>query len=115
MAFKCPTAIQAADVMAGFTFYCVTGLVVLLGVFFGNGLLPLPGSASVSPHGSALESFFCYDALHYKSICLSGYRYDPSQRSEIAFFPAYPLLARGVMRLANFPAEWCSYSSPTYP
>jgi Gpi18-like mannosyltransferase len=47
-----------------------------------------------------------YDALHYKSICLSGYRYDPSQRSEVAFFPVYPLLARGVLAIADCRAEW---------
>ncbi len=100
-----PKITHAADVLIGLAFYYVSSVVVLLGMSFGNDFLK-PSRLNSVPPANILDSFFRFDGMHYKSICDSGYHYDPAQRSDVAFFPAYPLLARGVMIVANCPAEW---------
>jgi hypothetical protein len=105
MAVHAPRTLPAVTVLTGFMYYYWSSTVVLLGVLFGNDFLKPPQTAS-SPPDSVLESLFRFDGLHYKSICVSGYQYDPSRRSEVAFFPVYPLLARGVMTAANGRPEW---------
>jgi hypothetical protein len=45
------------------------------------------------------DTFARYDAGHFEGIAWSGYRPTPGGRSNIAFFPVYPLLMRAVGRL----------------
>ncbi|HZZ71254.1 MAG TPA: mannosyltransferase family protein [Pirellulales bacterium] len=37
-----------------------------------------------------------FDGTHYRELAERGYRYDPTDRSPVAFFPLYPLLVREV-------------------
>ncbi len=98
--------VQQHDILVGFTVYYVTGAIVFLGMLFGNDFVKRPQNTPQAQHGTILASFCHYDALHYASICVSGYTYNPSQGSEVAFFPAYPLLARGIMKATNCRVEW---------
>jgi hypothetical protein len=54
----------------------------------------------VGIRGSILScevKFDVWDATHYLSIIERGYFYVPNQRSNVAFFPLYPFLARGLV------------------
>jgi hypothetical protein len=101
--------ITGHDLLIGLTCYYLSSLVVVVGAVFGADFLrPPPGGGP--GHHPMIESLMRYDALHYKSICLTGYQYDPNVRSEVAFFPAYPLAARGVMKLTGCSPEWALLS-----
>ena len=45
------------------------------------------------------DTFARHDSGHYEGIAWSGYRPTPGGRSNIAFFPVYPLMMRAVGRL----------------
>ena len=47
-----------------------------------------------------------FDGVNYASIADRGYSYDPNKRSNVAFFPLLPVLAR---------ASWSSGSPPKSP
>lgn len=72
-------------------------LVLLVVAWLGHHMVPLgpylPGGA-VSTGLPAL--FTRFDALWYLSIVRDGYRYAPSEATNIVFFPLYPLLVRGL-------------------
>lgn len=97
--------ITGRDVILGLASYYLSSLVVVLGTVFGADFVRPPHGEAPST-GPMIEYLIRYDGLHYKSICLTGYRYDPNLRSEVAFFPAYPLAARGVMKLTGCDPEW---------
>jgi hypothetical protein len=69
--------------------------VVVLGVSFGCQFVAPPGEA---PRRSFREGFSAHDGGWYKTIATRGYHYDPNERSTVAFFPLFPLLAAGVIR-----------------
>lgn len=79
------------DLLQGATYCYLSGLVVLLGILFGRDVLrPQPGRQSPD----ILSACVRFDGLHYGEIAAHGYEYDPSARSTVAFFPAYPLAVR---------------------
>src|SRR5678815_1896352 len=45
------------------------------------------------------DTFARYDSGHFEGIAWGGYRPTPGGRSNIAFFPVYPLMMRAVARL----------------
>ena len=45
------------------------------------------------------DTFARYDSGHFEGIAWNGYRPTPGGRSNIAFFPVYPMLMRAVARL----------------
>lgn len=81
----------------------VTGLVAALGFSLGFHLLR---SATGTPsHRDQLDALSSMDAKWYKQIAVQGYQYDPNARSNVAFFPVYPLLGRAVMMATGLRAE----------
>lgn len=50
---------------------------------------------------SWVEQLRQFDAYHYEHIARTGYRYSPYGRSEVAFFPAWPLAGRIARRLTR--------------
>ena len=96
------------DVLLGASaFYYLTSLVVLAGVLFAMELIPLcrehPGSATRIDVVSALAA---WDGEWYLRIARSGYTYDAKERSSVAFFPLYPLLAAALMHTTGVRPEW---------
>lgn len=87
----------------GLLAYALTSGIVVLGASFGHQFVAPPGqTAGQSLH----EKFAAYDGGWYKWIAANGYQYDPTQASSVAFFPLFPLLGAGVMRLSGLEATW---------
>jgi hypothetical protein len=70
--------------------YYASAAIVFLAIAIGDSSFREEGAARAGIEASCFKS----DAGHYWSICERGYSYSPDRRSEVAFFPAYPLLAR---------------------
>ncbi|HET6880344.1 MAG TPA: hypothetical protein VFI31_09325 [Pirellulales bacterium] len=82
----------------------LTGLLAGGGFCFGFYLVrPAPGI--IPEHREFLDAVNWMDGKWYKQIATEGYDYDPKARSNVAFFPVYPLLSRAVMAVTGLPAE----------
>ncbi len=81
------------DALDGFTAYFLTSLPVLLGVLFGADFL-YGRDRQVVPRLDPVSASIHFDAYHYLDIIRTGYSYNPTRQSRVAFFPAYPFLAR---------------------
>lgn len=77
-----------------------TGSLVLLGVQLGADLVRGP-AMSYSGAEPLLERFARWDARHYVLILEDGYGSDPVPAKRVVFFPAVPLLARGIVALTG--------------
>jgi hypothetical protein len=87
--------------------YALTTLVVVLGVAFGRALLRAsPLSRDGQGPASFRDSFVVWDGGWYGTILQDGYSYNPSGESTLAFFPAYPLLARAVRWVTGLGTNW---------
>ncbi len=87
------------DVLAGLSAYYLTSLPVLLGLWFGVSFLSRDGSTD--PIAACVH----FDAIHYIDIIRHGHTYNPNQRSTVAQFPAYPLIARWVCQATGLAPE----------
>lgn len=92
------------DLFAASTAYYLTSLPVFLGVLFAIDF-PRPGDVQSTQGSDLVSACYHFDALHYVEIVREGYSYDPTRRSTVAFFPAYPLLSRGVSQATGLSAE----------
>jgi hypothetical protein len=81
---------------SGFLYYYLTSMIVVIAAMLGHDLLPRP-QHPLAKRGDALHAFANWDGEWYERIVTSGYAYDPARPSSVAFFPAYPLLARGLV------------------
>jgi hypothetical protein len=81
----------------GFLHYYLTSMIVVLAAVFGHDLLP-QSRDPLAKQDDALHVFANWDGKWYLSIVQRGYAYDATKPSNVAFFPAYPLLAWGVAR-----------------
>ena len=68
---------------------------------WGEGVVVDKASAVTTP-----GVFVRYDAWYYLQIARDGYRADGNER---AFFPLYPLVVRGLSRLANISLLWSGF------
>jgi hypothetical protein len=75
--------------------YYAGTLIVVLGVILGYEHLA-PERYQPSRPPSIPAAVTRQDANWYREIARDGYRYDPAGRSNVAFFPLFPLLGRGV-------------------
>lgn len=97
----------AQAVLVPLSCYLLTSLVVVLGVAFGRAFVrssPLSPDARGPP--SLLASLVLWDGTWYRKILLEGYSFNPSGENTFAFFPAYPLLARGIGWLTRCGPDW---------
>jgi hypothetical protein len=79
----------------GFLYYYLTSMIVGIAVVLGHDLLPRSGHP-LAKQDDALHAFANWDGEWYLRIVTSGYAYDATKPSTVAFFPAYPLLAWGL-------------------
>ncbi|MGH9599069.1 MAG: hypothetical protein ACRD27_04355, partial [Terracidiphilus sp.] len=86
------------------TYWYLTGLLAALGFSFGFYLVK-PAGGAANHDRDFLEAFNWMDGKWYKQIATAGYDYDPDARSNVAFFPVYPLLARGLIAATGIRAE----------
>lgn len=87
----------------GLLVYSLTSGIVVLGASFGHQFVAPWGD---SPRRNFHEAFSGGDGGWYKSIAAAGYTYDSAQQSSTAFFPLFPLLGRGMMRLTSVGPAW---------
>jgi len=88
----------------GELYYCLTSLVVVLGVLAGRDCIkPRPSPESDSPNLIGL--FTRWDGRWYERIALQGYSYDPDGLSSVAFFPVFPLLGWLAVSLIDLTAD----------
>jgi hypothetical protein len=82
---------------AGLLHYYLSSLIVVLGVAMGHEYLKSPRPRQ----GGLLDAFANWDGKWYREIAETGYSYDPAASSNVAFFPAFPLLGRLVSHLSG--------------
>lgn len=87
-------------VAAGLGYCYLTSVVVLWGLWLGSDVLPRRGHPHQEENGLA-DAFFGWDATWYSEIAARGYAYNPNEQSSVAFFPAYPLLGRGIVIISG--------------
>lgn len=90
------------DIGAGLTAYLLTSALVWLGVTFGRDFVLHDGDRANPSRPDLLTACSRFDALHYAAIIEKGYSYDPLNRSDVAFFPAYPITARVAVALTGW-------------
>lgn len=78
---------------------------VWLAVAFGTELVPLCKDHPKAARGGLAANMAAWDGQWYAGIASHGYFYDPRRESSVAFFPAFPLLARIVATVARVPVE----------
>jgi hypothetical protein len=88
------------DLTDGYTAYFLTSLPVLLGVWFSVAFMNR-GGPPMDPVAACVR----FDATHYIDIIRHGHSYDPTERSLVAQFPAYPLVARWLCRATGLEAD----------
>ena len=84
------------DVGLALMIWAASSLVALLGAAFGFDFLQLAYGDVTASHATLLDRLTARDGKYYERIAENGYSYTPGQQSNVAFFPAYPLLARVV-------------------
>lgn len=85
-------------VATGLVYYCLTSAIAVLGVVVGQDFVRPAGRVQSQP-GDLIDAFARVDGLHYMQIADSGYSYDSAKRSNVAFFPAFPMAGRIVTDL----------------
>ncbi len=95
-------AVTRRDLAIGTTMFALTGFVVAVATTFGHGLIPTPDGS----RDSLVEAFCRYDGNHYRSVCDNGYTFHPAAKTEVAFYPAYPLLGRLVRATTGWSTAW---------
>lgn len=83
-------------IFKGILFYYLTTLVTLLGGIFGTGFVKEAPTQGRIFDGDSCPFYVNWDGQWYKNIAQRGYFYAVGDFSSVNFFPAYPLLARGL-------------------
>ncbi len=95
---------RATDVwLNAFACWYLTGLIAALGFSLGFDLLR--STAGKRSERDLLDALTWMDGKWYKQIAVQGYQYDPNARSNVAFFPVYPLIGRAVIMATGLRAE----------
>lgn len=98
-----PTTISL--IVTGITIYYFTSLIAFAGVSLGIDFIPLQYHASEAKAEGYLKALNNCDGVWYASVARDGYFYDPGRRSNVNFFPAFPLAGRCVAMLTGFSVE----------
>jgi Gpi18-like mannosyltransferase len=88
----------------GLVYYYLTSAVAILGLVIGHEHLKVAVHAP-SKTGDLVEAFANWDGRWYRQVTQEGYSYDGEKNSDVAFFPAFPLLGRFVEELTGLRAE----------
>jgi hypothetical protein len=91
-----------SNLSSGLIGYLLTSAPVWLGIFFGMDFVVQMSGNSHTFGTDILATCSRFDAVHYKDIVERSYSYDPHRASEVAFFPAYPITARVIVRLTRW-------------
>jgi len=89
---------------AGVLYYYATSVLVVVGVLLGHQYVK-PTPRGLSNPGDVLAALTNWDGRWYVGILQDGYAYQPDKHSNIAFFPAFPLLGRVLHDLTGIRPE----------
>ena len=93
----------------GAVVHLVTGAIVVVGLAAGlQGLVPARrsfiGPQRVPVFGNAyVDALSMWDGQWYLKIATRGYEYDPHEQSNVAFFPAFPVLVALLHEATSLP------------
>jgi hypothetical protein len=82
----------------------ISGALLAVGFAFGIDFIR-PASGPNSANRDWLDRFNGMDGRWYRQIVVDGYHYDGTARSNVAFFPLFPLLARTAIAITGVRAE----------
>ena len=89
----------------GLLLYCLTSLVAILGVTFGQEYVIYRTRGL--PHRTDLGAAFAsWDGQWYRTIAENGYHYDSENASSVAFFPAFPAAGWVLAEVTGLRTEW---------
>lgn len=92
-----PKSLKKA-VLFALTLWLSSRLVIWMALLLIAPALPVPGSGD--PPGLGWDAFSQWDSRHYEKIVAQGYQFkDNGKGYNVAFFPLYPLVVKGVMSL----------------
>ena len=93
------------DLLIGLAVYVLAALPGVAGLALAvTHPRPMPELPAYVPREGVLLHCYRHDAIHYLYVVINGYAYDPDARSEVASFPAYPLIAKAVVAIGVTPA-----------
>lgn len=98
-----PSSEIARAWLIAITAWCLSGALAVLGFSLGLSLVRPPQTNGAQR--TWREAVTWMDGRWYKQIATGGYQYNPKARSNIAFFPVYPLLSSAVMAFIGSDAE----------
>jgi hypothetical protein len=105
LAPKAPSNGMRADAWLTVTAYWYLSVVLAaLGFSLGFYFMRAPSAPHIGRR-DPLRAVNLMDGRHYKQICVDGYLYDPELRSNVAFFPAFPLLGRCLIAVGGLRPE----------
>jgi hypothetical protein len=84
------------DVIVALSCYVGTAALVLLALALG---------AALSGENVSIERVFRSDGVWYRRIVTDNYSYSADRRSNVAFFPLYPMLGRAILGVTGLSAE----------
>ncbi|HEX2974132.1 MAG TPA: mannosyltransferase family protein [Tepidisphaeraceae bacterium] len=88
-----------------FAVFITSWIWVVLAVTCGQKYIPYLPEHPSSQKSGIIGGMVAWDGEWFARIATQGYDYSPTRMSSIVFFPACPLLARGLMRLTGLPAD----------
>lgn len=92
-------------VIAIISVYYAASLLTYISILIGIDL-PAHWRASDPEYSSFSAAVTRFDGGHYRAIATLGYSYDESKRSDVAFFPAYPLAAWALSAMTSLNTAW---------
>lgn len=96
---------HAIDIFfSGLTYWYLTSLLVALGFSLGFHFFR-PAQGEEATKHDWLKGFTSMDGSWYQQIASRGYEYVPDRKTNIAFYPVYPIVARAVMMATGWRAE----------
>jgi hypothetical protein len=86
------------------SFLVLSSCLIVLSAYFGQYFVEL-GQFSGLRETGFVGSFAAWDGEHYARIAREGHSFDPERQSNVAFFPAFPLLGRIIATITGLPAD----------
>lgn len=78
-------------------------VIVVVSVVAAHRLL-LPSREPDQRSRRTIDVMASWDGAFYIRIATDGYEYSPGRQSSVVYFPAYPVLGRGIMMLTGWSA-----------
>lgn len=85
-------------VLAVLLLWYLSTLIIALGLVFSSDFVTTLVAKAKKPSGADyfVEATYQMDACNYRDILLKGYNFQADQRSNVAFFPAYPMCCKAL-------------------